>query len=247
VFKRCVDVLIAFFLLLLVCPILMLIAVLIKLDSEGPVLFRQTRIGVRFKPFEIVKLRTMQDHNHGSAVTLGADPRITRVGRWLRRSKFDEIPQLWNVLRGDMSIVGPRPVIPELAAEFHGAYEQLLRVRPGLTDPASLKYCHEAEVLQSVPDPLEYFKTVVIPDKLRISEHYLEHETLLSDLELVAKTARAILPHLSDLHLGHAIADRTSMVGTMKDPHSDENSGAFTSSKPVALLACADVDSDVGD
>jgi lipopolysaccharide/colanic/teichoic acid biosynthesis glycosyltransferase len=130
----------------------------------------------------------------GHAFTLGADPRITRAGRLLRRYKVDELPQLWNVLRGEMSIVGPRPVIPQLTSEFRLEYKRLLAVRPGLTDPATLKYCRETEILALVPDPLSYFKSVVTPDKLRLSQSYLDRATAWSDLGLMVKTALAILP-----------------------------------------------------
>jgi lipopolysaccharide/colanic/teichoic acid biosynthesis glycosyltransferase len=151
-------------------------------------------MGRQFRRFALFKLRTMRIGSHGSAYTLGEDPRITRVGDWLRRSKADELPQLWNVLRGDMSLVGPRPVIPELTVEFRREYDRLLEVRPGLTDPATLKYRREVELLAMVPDPLRYFKTVVTPDKLRISAAYLEHATIWTDLCLIAETASALIP-----------------------------------------------------
>jgi lipopolysaccharide/colanic/teichoic acid biosynthesis glycosyltransferase len=194
VLKRSVDVALACFLLIVSLPILAMAAITIKLDSEGPVFFLQPRMGRRFSRFALFKLRTMRVCMDGSAFTLGEDPRITRCGRWLRRFKVDELPQLWNVLRGEMSLVGPRPVIPELTAEFRQAYERLLTVRPGLTDPATVKYCREVELLALVPDPLEYFKTVVTPDKLRISAAYLERATAWSDLGVMAGTAWALMP-----------------------------------------------------
>ncbi len=193
-FKRSVDVTLAIFLLTVTFPILALAAIVIKLDSEGPAIFRQIRMGRGFRRFELYKLRTMLTQSDGPAYTLGTDHRITRSGRWLRRSKIDELPQLWNVLRGDMSLVGPRPVIPELTLEFKHAYNRLLAVRPGLTDPATLKYCRESEILAMVPDPLMYFKTVVTPDKLRISQAYMRCATMRSDLGLMVKTAVFMLP-----------------------------------------------------
>jgi lipopolysaccharide/colanic/teichoic acid biosynthesis glycosyltransferase len=193
VLKRAFDISCATILLLISVPVLLAAALLIKFDSEGPVIFRQDRMGRGFQRFRLLKLRTMNLHGIGSAYTLGADPRITRIGRWLRRFKIDELPQLWNVLRGEMSIVGPRPVIPELALEFKRAYEKLLSVRPGLTDPASLKYCNETEILESVPDANRYFKTVITPDKLRISLAYLLRANLWSDLALIVRTALAIV------------------------------------------------------
>jgi lipopolysaccharide/colanic/teichoic acid biosynthesis glycosyltransferase len=194
VFKRSVDVTLACLLLILALPLLLLAAIVIKLDSDGPVLFRQVRVGRRFRRFQLFKLRTMSLTGAGHAFTLGADPRITRAGRLLRRYKVDELPQLWNVLRGEMSIVGPRPVIPQLTSEFRLEYKRLLAVRPGLTDPATIKYCRETEILALVPDPLSYFKSVVTPDKLRLSQAYLERATAWSDLGLMVKTALAILP-----------------------------------------------------
>jgi lipopolysaccharide/colanic/teichoic acid biosynthesis glycosyltransferase len=195
VFKRSVDIVLAGLLLILALPFLAIIAIGIKLDSAGPVIFRQARMGRRFRSFQLLKLRTMVSSS-GLAYTFGADPRITRMGRWLRRYKIDELPQLWNVLRGEMSLVGPRPVIPELTLEFKQEYEQLLSVRPGLTDPAALKYCCESDVLALVPDPLQYFKAVVTPDKLRISQAYLERANMASDLSVMVGTAQVLLSFL---------------------------------------------------
>lgn len=191
--KRSVDITFAGVLLVVALPLIVFAAILIKLDSEGPIIFRQVRVGRRFKPFHLLKLRTMTHSVNGPAYTLGADPRVTRTGRWLRRSKLDELPQLWHVLRGEMSLVGPRPVVPELTEEFRQEYERLLDVRPGLTDPAAIKYCQEAEILALVPDPLQFFKTVVTPEKLRISEAYLRRANVWSDLRVMARTLVALL------------------------------------------------------
>ena len=192
-FKRSVDIALAGVLLAVSLPLILLAAILIKLDSDGPVIFRQVRVGRGFKRFHILKLRTMAHSSAGTSYTVGGDSRITRVGCWLRRSKLDELPQLWHVLRGEMSLVGPRPVVPELTEEFRKDYERLLEVRPGLTDPAALKYCQEADVLAMVPDPLKYFKTVVTPDKLRLSQAYLQRATGWSDLAILARTFIALL------------------------------------------------------
>jgi lipopolysaccharide/colanic/teichoic acid biosynthesis glycosyltransferase len=193
VFKRSVDITIGGVLFGLSLPLILVAAILIKLDSEGPVIFRQVRMGRQFRRFHLLKLRTMESSSAGPAYTLSADPRITRVGHYLRRFKVDELPQLWHVLRGDMSLVGPRPVFPELTEEFRHDYELLLEVRPGLTDPAALKYCQEAEILALVPDPLQHFKTVVTPDKLRISEDYMRRANTWSDLGVMARTLAALL------------------------------------------------------
>ncbi len=190
--KRSADIAFAGLLLIVTLPLLVCAAILIKLESEGPVLFRQVRMGMGFRPFPLLKLRTMRLGCNGFAYTLGADPRITRAGRWLRWLKLDELPQLWNVLRGEMSMVGPRPVIPELTMEFKSAYERLLQVRPGLTDPATLKYCRETEILALVPNPIRYFKAVITPDKIRISQAYLERANSCRDLVVIARTALAL-------------------------------------------------------
>jgi lipopolysaccharide/colanic/teichoic acid biosynthesis glycosyltransferase len=194
VLKRVFDIVVAFSLLVAATPILLLAAILIKLDSAGPVFFIQTRMGRNFRCFQLLKLRTMQVGCDGPAYTLGPDARITRVGQWLRWTKFDELPQLWNVLRGEMSLVGPRPVIPALAMEFQEAYSMLLAVRPGLTDPATMRYCRESELLALVPEPLGYFKAVLTPKKLQISAAYLQRATVFTDLGILAGTALALFP-----------------------------------------------------
>jgi lipopolysaccharide/colanic/teichoic acid biosynthesis glycosyltransferase len=193
VLKRTLDIALAGMMLVVSLPLLALAAIAIKLDSHGPVLFYQPRMGRRFSVFRILKLRTMHIEVPGPAFTLGLDPRITRIGRWLRWLKVDELPQLLNVLGGQMSLVGPRPVIPELALEFHASYSRLLEVRPGLTDPASVKYCRENELLALLPDPLSYFKTVVTPDKLQISAAYLERANMWSDLGVLARTVLVVV------------------------------------------------------
>jgi lipopolysaccharide/colanic/teichoic acid biosynthesis glycosyltransferase len=188
VVKRLVDVSVAWCLLLLSLPLLLAAALLILLTSPGPVLFRQVRMGRDYQPFEILKLRTMFRDIAGPVFTLGPDARITPVGRVLRRTKLDELPQLWNVIRGDMSLVGPRPVLPELTYEFRESYMELLRVRPGITDPASLKYSREAEFVERADDPYRFFKTVVTPDKTRMSLEYMDRATVWTDLAMMAMT-----------------------------------------------------------
>ncbi len=198
VVKRLMDIGVASFLLLLAVPILVLAALVISLTSPGPVLFRQVRMGREYQPFEILKLRTMRHGVEGKAYTLGRDPRITRVGEVLRRTKLDELPQLWNVLRGEMSLVGPRPVLPELTYEFREYYIYLLRTRPGLTDPASLKYSQETRLLGQAADAMGFFKTVVTPDKIRMSLEYMDRATVWTDVKMMAMTlAVCCLPSLS--------------------------------------------------
>ena len=151
--KRTRDISLASLMLITVLPLLAAAAVAIKLDSEGPVLFLLERVGRRFNRFKVWKLRTMLTCGQGPTFTLCEDPRITRTGRWLRRFKIDELPQLCNVVRGQMSLVGPLPMIPELVLRFGRDYRSLLDVRPGLADPATLKYCREEDSLVLVADP----------------------------------------------------------------------------------------------
>ena len=164
---------------------------LVRLTSPGPAFFRQTRIGRHGRPFELVKLRTMRADapSIGPAITAGADPRITRFGARLRRAKLDELPQLWNVVRGDMSLVGPRPEVPRYVARYCPAARAALRVRPGLTDPASLAFADEAAVLARCDDPERVYAEEILPWKLALSLAYLERRTVWTDLGIVARTA----------------------------------------------------------
>ncbi len=187
--KRLVDLFLGLMLGLFSLPLLLLAAFLIKLDSRGPVLFSQLRMGRGFRPFRIYKLRTMVVERSGSAVTLGADPRITSVGAVLRKLRVDELPQLWNVMSGEMSLVGPRPVVCELAHQYEGEYRLLFAARPGLTDPATLRYADEVERMMRVPDPALYFQTVLMPRKLRLSRFYQERATMLADCGVLLDTA----------------------------------------------------------
>ena len=188
--KRTFDATVSFLGLVLLSPFLLTVAVFIKLDSRGPVLFRQQRIGKEFRPFLICKFRTMLQEPFGSGrlITIGDDPRITRAGRWLRKTKIDELPQLINVLKGDMSFVGPRPEVPKYVQVFHRDYEDILRVRPGITDLASLKYRDEASLLGNAENPEEEYLTHVLPDKIKLAKDYVQRSSLLFDVGLILKT-----------------------------------------------------------
>jgi lipopolysaccharide/colanic/teichoic acid biosynthesis glycosyltransferase len=196
VVKRSMDIALAGLFLVLSLPLLAAAAIAIKLSSEGPVFFFQMRVGRGLMLFRIFKLRTMRVDGQGPSFTLSQDSRVTGVGRWLRRFKVDELPQLWNVLCGDMSLVGPRPVVPDLIEGFEQAYVRLLCVRPGLTDPATIKYFREDECLSRVADQHLYYKTVLIPDKLRLSAAYLERANVFTDLAIVAQTAMVLIPDI---------------------------------------------------
>jgi len=188
--KRILDIVVSSIGLICLLPLLLVVALLIKLDSTGPVFFRQTRMGRRFRPFQILKFRTMvQDSStRGKSITAGDDPRITRVGWFLRKTKIDELPQLINVLRGEMTFVGPRPEVPQYVEMFRQDYEEILKMRPGITDLASIKYRDEAKLLGQSQDPEEEYVTRVLPDKIRLGKEYIRCSSLAFDLRLLLRT-----------------------------------------------------------
>ena len=193
--KRMFDVAAALTGLVLLAPLFVVVAVWIRLDSPGPVFFRQERVGRGGVPFRIHKFRTMRvaAESPGPALTIGADPRITRAGAFLRRTKIDELPQLIDVLRGDMSIVGPRPEVPDFVAAYPPELRaKVLRVRPGITDPASLQFRDESTLLARAADPEREYRDVVLPAKLRLAADYVDQASLAGDLRLIASTLRAM-------------------------------------------------------
>lgn len=194
--KRAFDLIIAAFGLLFAAPLMVLIAVAIKCDSPGPVLFRQERVGRGGRLFRIHKFRTMvvEAAARGPALTLDGDTRITSVGRFLRRSKLDELPQLIDVLRGDMSLVGPRPELPQYVAFYPPALrDKVLALRPGITDPVSLAFADEAVLLTRAADPEREYVDVILPHKVSAAADYAEQATLLTDLKVIARTMRLLV------------------------------------------------------
>jgi lipopolysaccharide/colanic/teichoic acid biosynthesis glycosyltransferase len=194
--KRVFDLLLSALGLLVLAPVLLLVAVAIKLDSPGPVFFRQQRVGLNGRLFRIHKFRTMRVDAEavGPQVTVGVDARITRVGQWLRGRRVDEFPQLIDVLLGDMSLVGPRPEVPRYVAHYPEAMRaRVLSVRPGITDPAALAFKDEAALLAAAADPEREYVQVILPRKLARQAEYAEHATLVSDLRVVARTLRVLL------------------------------------------------------
>ena len=192
--KRLFDILLSATLLLLLVPLLAAVALAVRLGSPGPVLYRQQRVGRHGVPFTMFKFRTMHDGAAGLPLTVGSDERITRVGRWLRRSRLDELPQLANVLVGHMSLVGPRPEVPRYVALYPPALrERALAVRPGLTDPASLAHIDEAALLAAAADPEREYVERILPAKLEQAAAYAERATLASDLLVLTRTAWALL------------------------------------------------------
>ncbi len=188
--KRAFDVTFSLLGLILLSPLFLLACALIKLTSAGPAFFTQERVGQHFRPFHIMKFRTMvaDAPQQGGQLTAGRDPRITCVGRFLRATKIDELPQLINVLVGDMSFVGPRPEVPRYVEQFRDDYEELLRFRPGITDIASLKYRHEAELLGRSEDPEATYVTQILPDKIALGKEYIRRQSISFDLALICKT-----------------------------------------------------------
>ena len=176
--------------LLVLWPAFLVIALLIKLDDGGLVFFRQVRVGRSGRAFRVWKFRTMIAHAEqlGAPLTVGEDPRTTRFGRWLRRSKLDELPQLFNVLAGEMSLVGPRPEVPRYVALYSPDQRRVLDLMPGITDPASIAYRHENDLLARAPDPERHYISVILPAKIRINLDYAARATRWTDLVVLLDT-----------------------------------------------------------
>ena len=194
--KRLFDLLGAAVALLLLSPLLLVVAVVIKLDAPGPVFFRQERVGRFGRPFRIHKFRTMvvDAPQRGLALTVGADPRITRSGAWLRRTRLDELPQLMDVLAGHMSLVGPRPEVPRYVQHYPPALrERALAVRPGITDPSSLDFLDEGELLAAAADPEREYIDRILPRKLQAAADYAARATVWTDLQVIGRTLRMLL------------------------------------------------------
>jgi len=192
--KRLFDVLGSALALALLAPLLLAVALIVKLDTPGPVFFRQERVGRRGVPFRIHKFRTMRAGAAGPQLTAVDDPRITRAGRWLRRTRIDELPQFIDVLQGRMSLVGPRPEVPRYVAHYPPALrERALAVRPGITDPASLHFIDEAALLARAADPEREYIEVILPAKLARAAAYAEQASLATDVAVLWRTLRVLL------------------------------------------------------
>jgi lipopolysaccharide/colanic/teichoic acid biosynthesis glycosyltransferase len=191
--KRALDLVVAAAGLAALSPLLAFVALAVKLDSPGPVLFRQVRAGRGGRPFHILKFRSMRAGAGGALVTAGGDARVTRVGRFLRRWKVDELPQLWNVVAGDMSLVGPRPEVPRYVERFAADYARILAVRPGITDFAAVEYRDEESILAAARDPDAAYVETVLPAKLALYHRYLDEMSLMTDLALILRTLAAVL------------------------------------------------------
>ena len=188
--KRLFDVVAAVAGLLVLSPLFALVALAIKLTSRGPVFFRQERVGRDFQTFRIYKFRTMvvDAPRLGGQITAGRDPRITSIGHLLRKTKLDELPQLLNVLSGEMSLVGPRPEVPKYVEMFRPQFAEVLSVRPGITDLASVKYRDENEILGRADDPEAAYVNQVLPDKLALATEYVRRASFWFDVRLIFAT-----------------------------------------------------------
>lgn len=174
--------------LLVLWPVLLVLALLISVRMPGPVFFCQQRVGRHGNLFRLVKFRTMKPGQTGGNITVKGDSRITSPGAFLRRYKLDELPELWNVLKGDMSFVGPRPDVPGYADRLEGPERRLLNVRPGITSPASMKYKNEEEILALQSDPVNYNDRVIYPDKVNINLEYIQRRNFWFDLKIIIYT-----------------------------------------------------------
>jgi len=175
--------------LLLLWPVLIVVALLIRVKMPGgPVIFTQRRVGRKGQLFTMYKFRSMTANHSGSTVSVAGEDRITPLGAILRKYKLDELPELWNVLKGDMSFVGPRPDVPGYADKLQGKDRLILELRPGITGPASLKYANEEEILAQVENPQKYNDEIIFPDKVKINLNYYYHHSFGGDLRLIFQT-----------------------------------------------------------
>ena len=193
--KRLFDIVVSGLMLIVLSPLFLVLAIWIKMDSKGPVFYRQVRVGRNNKDFRIFKFRSMRvGADKGSLVTIGGhDPRITRSGYFIRKYKFDELPQLINVFVGDMSHVGPRPEVRHYVDYWTPEQMHVLDVRPGITDPASIKFRNENELMEKAEDPEKYYIEVIMQEKIKLYLEYVEKHSFLYDIGLIFKTLRVIV------------------------------------------------------
>jgi lipopolysaccharide/colanic/teichoic acid biosynthesis glycosyltransferase len=192
--KRIFDIASSLFVLVLASPFFIIISILIKLDSSGALIFTQTRVGKNGKDFALLKFRTMKTTQETSSlITIGNDNRITKVGYFLRKYKLDELPQLINILKGEMSVVGPRPEVRKYVDMYSNSQLEVLSVKPGLTDPASIKFSNESELLGKAENPENYYIQELMPAKIELSLSYIRTQTFLSDIKIILKTFSKII------------------------------------------------------
>ena len=190
ILKRIFDIVVSFVGLVILSPLFLILAIAIARDSKGPVFFKQTRVGRNEVPFKIYKFRTMVEdaEARGMQLTVGDDSRITKVGTFLRKTKIDELPQLINVFKGEMSFVGPRPEVPKYVGLYTEDQRQVLMVRPGITDLASIEYRNESELLATADNPEKVYIEEVMPRKIELNKEYIRNMSLVSDMRIILKT-----------------------------------------------------------
>lgn len=228
--KLALDLAVALPGLLASSPLIAALAVCVKLDSPGPAFFRQVRMGRGRQPFHILKLRTMTvgADQRGPQVTASADARITRVGRLLRRTKLDELPQLWNVVRGEMSLVGPRPEVERYVSDEFAEWKEIFSARPGITDSASLAFRDEEELLALAVDRERAYREVVLPAKLRVAAEGVRRSSVLYDARVLLDTAKAVLrlgpqtPHPAFLEARRGIEELNARIARERTPQSQK-------------------------
>jgi len=186
--KRTFDIILSIFAIFLLFPSFLVVSFLIVIDSGFPIFFLQKRIGRDAKEFNIIKFRTMKTNNENITITVSDDSRITRIGKYLRKTKIDELPEILNVLFGQMSFVGPRPDVKGYADKLKGANRKILALRPGITGPASLKYYNEEYILSQKSNPKKYNDEVIFPDKVKINMHYFHNRSFFLDLKIIFAT-----------------------------------------------------------
>lgn len=192
--KRIFDTILSLFGLIILLPFMLIIAIFIKLDSKGPVFFKQVRVTKNGREFKIFKYRTMKiGSDKYSQITVGKDDRITKIGMFLRKYKLDEIPQLINVLLGDMSLVGPRPEVPKYVALYTEGQKEILKVRAGITDYASIEFSDENDLLASEADPEKAYIEKIMPKKIELNKKYLSEISMLTDIKIILLTIKKIL------------------------------------------------------
>ena len=188
ILKRTFDIILSIFAIFLLFPSFLVVSFLIVIDSGFPIFFLQKRIGRDAKEFNIIKFRTMKTNNENITITVSDDSRITRIGKYLRKTKIDELPEILNVLFGQMSFVGPRPDVKGYADKLKGANRKILDLRPGITGPASLKYYNEEYILSQKSNPKKYNDEVIFPDKVKINMHYFHNRSFFLDLKIIFAT-----------------------------------------------------------
>lgn len=192
--KRIFDIVSSLFGLIVLSPFMLIIAILIKIDSKGPVFFKQVRVTKNGREFKIFKYRTMKiGSDKYSQITIGKDSRITKVGDFLRKYKLDEIPQLINVLLGDMSLVGPRPEVPKYVALYTEEQREILKVRAGITDYASIEFSNENDILANETDPEKAYIEKIMPRKIELNKKYLSEISVITDIKIILLTIKKIL------------------------------------------------------